>query len=103
MMRSAGSIIARASSGSISTINAAEPFSPANTAVAVLRSPSSGDEASGCTLTRSATLLSPRDLSQLAPCDGVAGAGEKSEAPHSAQNLEPGGFSDPHFGQRLLI
>src|SRR5580704_1148500 len=81
MMRSAGSIIVRASSGSRSSINSVEPLRSANSAVTVLRSPSGTDPA----LTE----------------EPAADTG-KSALPQSPQKRFESGLSDPHFAQRIL-
>src|SRR5467141_3449984 len=93
MMRSAGSIIARASSGSSSSISAVDPFRSANSAVTVLRSPSgtaeaSDDDSVGETAGRS---IGPRALDAF-----------NSGAPQSPQKRLDSGFSAPHFEQRIL-
>src|ERR1700686_5533604 len=93
MMRSAGSIIARASSGSRSSISSVEPLRSANSAVTVLRSPSifSGAEVSA---TRIGESFDGFDL--------VAAADAPSGAAHSPQNLNAGGFSNPQLAQRFF-
>src|SRR5258708_1631637 len=97
MSLSAGSTIARASSGSRSCISSVEPFRSANSAVTVLRSPSGAVEASGPSgVTR---MLGAID----AAGDELAAAGAASPAsaaPQSSQNPDEGAFSAPHFGQR---
>src|SRR5271169_6868317 len=98
MMRSAGSIIARASSGSRSSISSIEPLMSANSAVTVLRSPS-GSEQSGCS-------------GVMRTADGASATGDPAFAltepmplpralPQSAQNLAAGALSEPQFEQRL--
>jgi hypothetical protein len=114
-VRSAGSIIARASSGLSSSISAVEPLISANNAVTVLRSPSSfsgaGESATriaasleffeaagGCP---SAAAHSPQNSSLgsfVAPHWGHARAGG---AAHFPQNLRPSRLSLPHLAQRI--
>src|SRR5208283_3333855 len=92
----AGSMIARASSGSRSCSSSVDPLISANSAVIVLRSPSrfSGEILSAATRTSEAD---PRG----GEVDGaVLGA---SAAPQSSQNADEGAFSAPHFGHRLEI
>src|SRR5580692_1745092 len=91
MILSAGSIIARASSGSRSCINSVEPLMSANSAVTVLRSPSSFS-GSGASLTRTVGVSN---------FFAAAAAGPPSAAPHSPQKRLPAGLSAPHFGQRF--
>src|SRR5712692_10986058 len=88
MSLSDGSMIARASSGSRSSISSIDPLMSANSAVTVLRSPwSSSDEPSGLIL----TLVSIAAL--------LVGTGSGSAAarrlPHLRQNFELGGFVVP--------
>src|SRR5271167_1713824 len=106
---SAGSTIARASSGSRSCSSSVEPLISANSAVTVLRSPSS---ASGELL--SAATRTPR---AKPGSDGVAAAAPApfvSRVPHLPQKSDVGGFSalhfahcfasaSPHFAQKLLV
>src|SRR3984893_1914547 len=110
MIRSAGSIIARASSGSRSSISSIDPLMSANKAVTVLRSPSIGVEASGCSgVTRTSEANACGD--EIAPAVPAAFV---SGAPHLPQKSDVGGFSalhfaqclasaDPHFAQKLLV
>src|SRR5215470_17101125 len=80
----------RASSGSSSSITSIEPLMSANSAVTILRSPSSvsGTGASAIRIG--------------APPDFFAETGVgASEAPQSSQNFAEGEFSAPHFRQRL--
>src|SRR5208282_6561611 len=112
---SAGSMIARASSGSRSCSSSVEPLISANSAVTVLRSPSScaplatvetrtrdfkvslvstgggsiGFEHSRQNFARGGFSL-PHELHRRANRDA-----------HSIQNLAPSGFSAPHFEQRI--
>src|SRR5713101_2614693 len=124
MILSAGSIIARASSGSRSRINSVEPLISANSAVTVLRSPSgrfagssgapramvcSSDRA-GCAApvelgaTGSAPSIAAHSMQNLAaalfdvPHEGHCSA---SGAAHPSQNFAPAGFSEPHLEQRI--
>src|SRR5271157_811459 len=85
----AGSTMARASSGSRSSISSIEPLMSANNAVTVLRSPSSASDASGWPL---ATRTDGDDL-----WIGDFEISAASCAPHSSQNLAPGLLIDPHF------
>src|SRR5215469_12025718 len=87
---SAGSTMARASSGSRSSISSVEPLMSANRAVTVLRSPSRF----------SATALSITRIDESFGFLGEAADGP-SDAPHSPQKRLPAGLSEPHFGQRL--
>src|SRR6266446_7052153 len=85
-------MMARASSGSRSCSSSVDPLISANSAVTVLRSPSSP---------------TPRSTSSLfGVAEGAgaaaAGGGALSGAPQSPQNLCPCGFSALHFGQRFL-
>src|ERR1700722_11274319 len=104
MMRSAGSMIARASSGSSSSINSVEPLMSANSAVTVLRSPSIASDAepasavilmgdsegrAGSESGRVAASAVPHFLQKRAP--GLAnvlqvGQGSFRLAPHPSQN-----------------
>src|SRR5260370_4694429 len=98
MSRSAGSTIARACSGSRSSISSIEPLISANSAVTVLRSPSATSESSGCSC---ATLTldvgsAVGDEAAEEPAPSV------SAAPHLPQKLEVGGFSALHFAQGLV-
>src|SRR5216683_6550377 len=122
MILSAGSIIARASSGSRSRIISVESLISANRAVTVLRSPSTASEVcrSGAIRTppsaRAANGLPPSTPTSL-PSSRPQSAqnfapGALSELqfeqrfdsglPHSAQNFLPGIPSVPHFEQRIL-
>src|SRR5260370_20030255 len=119
MSLSAGSTIARASSGSMSSMRSIDPLMSANSAVTVLRSPSScapsttvgtrtedckgslvskdsegggaiGFEPSRQNFARGGFSL-PHELHRRANGDA-----------HSMQNLAPAGFSAPHFEQRMV-
>src|SRR5215813_13404176 len=82
---SAGSTMARASSGSRSSINSIEPLMSAKRAVTVLRSPSVVSSAdASATRTRSSSLV-------------FVGAAPKT-APHESQNFASGRLSAPHEG-----
>src|ERR1700694_2486895 len=94
MSWSAGSTIARASSGSRSSINSVEPLMSANSAVTVLRSPSGTSPLGGLTLT-----LIPL-ASSFMSCFGPAA--DPNEVPHSWQNFALAGLAKPHFGQQPL-
>src|SRR5579864_7776832 len=96
MMRSAGSTIARASSGSRSRISSVEPLMSANSAVTVLRSPSIVRAPSGCS---GATRASDSGIDGAAPAETVL---SMSGAPHLPQKLEDGGFSALHFAHDLV-
>src|SRR5271169_1718945 len=93
MSLSAGSTIARASSGSRSSINSIEPLMSANNAATVLRSPSSdsGELPSGATRTAEAK---PGGVEVAATARASL-----SEAPHLPQKSEVEGFSALHFAQ----
>src|SRR5205823_14650374 len=70
-----------------------DPVTSANSAVTVMRSPSSDCVRAGSGAMRT---------SDLGP-ESIAGgdAGSRSAAPHCPQNLNEGGFSNPHFGHLL--
>src|SRR5712691_8829169 len=93
-----GSMIARASSGSRSSINSIDPLMSANSAVTVLRSPSAGSAP--------APDSSRKIFCASADPRGRAGSGDRRGfrrgVPHSPQNLNCGGFSAPQFGQTAL-
>src|SRR5216683_3190034 len=93
MSLSAGSIIARASSGSRSSISSVEPRISANSAVTVLRSPSMASEVSVCAGWRTIP-------NAEAAAGNFAGGFTARAAPQSAQNFELVVFSTPQFGQR---
>src|SRR5947199_8275037 len=88
MMRSAGSITARASSGSRSSINSVEPLMSANNAVIVLRSPSGS---------------SVSDTDSGAITAGGTSIVTSKAAPQSPQKRLASEFSAPHFVQRIYI
>src|SRR5208337_3392638 len=90
--RSAGSTIARASSGSRSCSSSVEPLISAKSAVTVLRSPSRFSGA-GVSATRIGESFD--FFAEAAP------AGAPSAMPHSPQKRLPAGLSAPHFGQRF--
>src|SRR6266849_6611318 len=114
-------MIARASSGSRSSISSVEPLMSANSAVTVLRSPSIASEVcrSGATrtppsapaadglppsATRSVPSALPQSAQNFAPGALSALQFEQrfdSGLPHSAQNFLPGIPSVPHFEQRM--
>src|SRR6266851_524102 len=97
MILSAGSITARASSGSRSRIIAVESLISANSAVTVLRSPSIVRAPSGCSgATRASNAAS--DVDGVAPKETAL---SMSGAPHLPQKLEDGGFSALHFAHNL--
>jgi hypothetical protein len=88
--------MARASSGSRSSINSIDPLMSANSAVTVLRSSSVAGETSCCS-----------DMIRISgPVDPVPDAGvaagmalPASALPQSSQNSDAGAFSELHFGQ----
>src|SRR5216684_447607 len=90
MSLSAGSTIARACSGSRSSIRSIEPLMSANSAVTVLRSPSSASGAAS-----EFTRIAERSSSARVDDAGEAIA---RAAPHSRQNLKGAVFSTPHLG-----
>src|SRR5260370_4350807 len=105
----AGSTRRRASSGSRSSISSIEPLMSANSAVTVLRSPSSdcGELLSGATRTLKAGPCAV-EVATTAPAPFVSGA------PHLPQKSDVGGFSAlhftqcfarafPHFAQKLFV
>src|ERR1700730_2647368 len=122
MSFSVGSIIARASSGSMSRIISVESLISANNAVTVLRSPSIVSEVcrSGAmrtppsafardglppSATKSVPSALPQSAQNFAPGALSALQFEQrfdSGLPHSAQNFLPGIPSVPHFQQRIL-
>src|SRR5258708_29873711 len=87
-------MIARASSGSRSRISSIEPLTSANSAVPVLRSPSSasGELPSGATHTREDALCGV-EVATSPPAPFVSGA------PPLPQKSDVGGFSALHFAQ----
>src|SRR5208282_6515729 len=90
MRRSAGSTIARASSGSKSCSSSVEPLMSANSAVTFLRSPSRFSETGAPAIRIGASF----DLEAGAAADPRA-------VPHSPQKRLPAGLSAAHFGQRF--
>src|SRR3984957_14242515 len=101
-------MIARASSGSRSCSSSVEPLISANSAVTILRSPSSvsGELFSGATRTLEADSRGG-EVAAAAPASFV------SRVPHLPQKSDVGGFSAlhlaqsfaselPHFAQKLL-
>src|ERR1700761_5256167 len=87
-------MIARASSGSRSSINSVEPLMSANSAVTVLRSPSSAEVSASSATTR----MSPADF-RAAEIPLAALSCLASDAPHLPQKFEEGEFSAPQFAQ----
>jgi hypothetical protein len=91
--------MARASSGSRSSINSIEPLMSANSAVTVLRSPS--NSAAGWS-----AVLSLSDAGTSVLVTGrksEAALGDESRgAAHSPQKRAAGEFSNPHFAQHRL-
>src|ERR1700675_2452952 len=94
MSLSAGSMMARASSGSRSRISSVEPLISANSAVTALRSPSGSPSAA-----REKVAADSAECS-LAPWAPVAG---ERAAPQSQQKRLVSGFSAPHLAQRILL
>src|SRR6516162_1427696 len=90
--------MARASSGSRSSISSIEPLMSANRAVTVLRSPSVMGEESDCSAS-TRTLIGDSD-------DGEVRAGASvllaRVAPHLPQKFDAGGFSVPHFAHGVV-
>src|SRR6266852_9262159 len=119
MIRSAGSITARGSSGSRSSINSVEPLMSANSAVTVLRSPSSASDAAPSAATMicdlgeetvvaaaafAGPIAVPHFLQNRAPglTDALqAGQVNSSFAPHSSQNEASVGLSLLHLAQSI--
>src|SRR5713101_662195 len=87
-------MIARASSGSSSSINSVEPLISANSAVTVLRSPASAAEASIHSAVIGVSGVLRGDAGECSP----ALLAERA-VPQSPQKPLPGGFSAPHLGQ----
>src|SRR5262252_2077661 len=85
--------MARASSGSRSSIRSIDPLMSANSIVTVFRSPSRF----------SVTILSITRIDESLGSLGDAAADAPSDVPHSSQNLAPGVFLEPHFGQEASI
>src|SRR6185437_6889263 len=99
MRFSAGSIIARASSGSRSRNSSVESLMSANSAVTVLRSPSVGSGASGGAEVKRISVL----VGFICVETSAAGDSLRVRAlPQSSQNSDEGAFSPPHFGQRFV-
>src|SRR5215471_12498010 len=117
-------IIARASSGSRSSINSVEPLMSANSAVTVLRSPSvsAAEDSVALKLIEAGVLALADWLEAVAPaaptsavahCPQKSAAGEFSNphfaqrrlngAAHCSQNLSPSGFSAPQLEQRISV
>src|SRR5271163_1680524 len=90
MSFSAGSIMARASSGSRSSINSVEPLMSANSAVTVLRSPSGS------------SAIEVGD-GAVEPAIGIVGPllVAINAGPQLPQTRWASGFSDPHLVQRI--
>src|ERR1700684_636859 len=103
MSFSAGSIIARASSGSRSSINSVEPLISANSALTVLRSPSSAVGASGWIGVAHTTVQSVARDDQEAVSEDTASmlASAPSAEPHLPQKSAVGVLAVSHFGQCL--
>src|SRR5215831_14261040 len=85
--------MARASSGSRSSISSIELFMSANSIVTVLRSPSRF----------SPTVLSITRIDESFGFLGDAAADGPSDVPHSSQNLAPGLFLASHFGHEATM
>src|SRR5712671_3056422 len=91
-------MIARAASGSRSSINSIEPLMSANSAVTVLRSPSSAPASAEVCSDATCTLeVSPGDeeVTAAAPAPFVSGV------PHLPQKSDVEGFSVLQFAQSL--
>src|SRR5271155_4841123 len=118
MIRNAGSMMARASSGSRSAINSVEPLMSANSAVTIFRSPSivwsAIEDLSICAAALSSVVAPDRDnpSSNFAahwPQNFAAAEFSKphfahvrlNAAPHSLQNLSPSGLSALQSEQRI--
>src|SRR5580658_8044883 len=116
---SAGSTIARASSGSRFSISSIDPLISAKSAVTVFRSPAladkSGNSRAGVASPEAVLAAAGRlpFASRLKPQSRQNFAGAVYSAPHlghlaanglphSAQNLVPAGFSELHLGQRII-
>src|SRR5215472_14205355 len=85
---SAGSTIARASSGSRSSINSIEPLMSANSAVTVLRSPSRFSAADVSVTRMGASFIFAAGPATVASAPNAA--------PHESQNFASVRFSAPH-------
>src|SRR5713226_10639218 len=92
MIFSAGSMTARASSGSRSSISSVEPLMSANSAVTVLRSPSIASDAAPSAATRTCDLSEETVVETAAFVAPIA-------VPHFLQNRAPGLTDDLHAGQ----
>src|ERR1700687_5411451 len=109
MMRSAGSMMARASSGSRSRSSSVEPLMSANSAVTVLRSPfaTSATAADGGRIV-DFVVASVRGAAH-SPQNRAAGEFSNPHCEHRdlngdahcSQNLSPAGFSAPQFEQSM--
>src|SRR5216684_4133761 len=89
-------MIARASSGSRSSINSIDPLMSANSAVTVLRSPSIASE-----VCRSGAMRTPPAASAADGLPPSAVISVPSALPQSPQNFFAGGFSAPHRAHRF--
>src|SRR6266550_7029653 len=92
MIISAGSMMARACSGSSSSISSVEPLMSANNAVTVLRSPSIASDAAPSAATRIC------DLGEETVVEAAAFVGPIA-VPHFLQNRAPGLTDVLHAGQ----
>src|SRR5580765_3331420 len=90
---------ARASSGSRSSIRSIDPLISANRAVTVLRSPPGNSAEAGC----SGAMRIGGGAFDGSGLEGVAPGAGVSDMPHSPQNLNWGGFSNPHAAHRFFI
>src|SRR5713101_3269472 len=88
--------MARASSGSRCRINSVEPLMSANNAVTVLRSPSTASE-----ICRSGAIRTPPSAPAANGLPSSTPTSLPSSRPQSAQNFEPGAFSELQFEQRF--
>src|SRR5208282_2517573 len=121
MSLSAGSTIARASSGSRSSISSIEPLMSAKSAVTVLRSPSTASDAPASAATLISDLVEepvaeasafvepiavPHFLQNRAPglSDALhAGQANSSFDPHPSQNEASAGLSWLHFAHSIVV
>src|SRR6266852_7431702 len=115
MSFSAGSTIVRATSGSRSRINSVEPLISANSAVTLLRSPSTG---CGPSIARtvvddlgrsgigdpgtSSVVHCPQNLNPVGFSKRQLGQTSASAAVHCPQNFIPSGLSKPHLEHRIF-
>src|SRR5271166_2177491 len=117
MSLSAGSTIARASSGSKSCSSSVEPLISANSAVTVLRSPSRISSELASAVRRTGGFFVSAGFPAMIPVSELPQRPQKFSsgsltapqlgqfvarvAPHPAQKSRPSRFSRPHFVQRI--